>query len=92
MEDSNERNSLLTDTVSSLIHVIFKLENREQLGSMNSESADIKKFLIHSTDWQDVDLYLEERLLILLEKNDPDFVKEWKAKKATTNTENEESS
>ena len=35
---------------------------------------------------------VETRCLELLQKYDPDFVKEWQAQKATANTENEESS
>ena len=34
---------------------------------------------------------VEEKCIELLEKHDPDFVKEWKTQKETTNTENEES-
>ena len=34
---------------------------------------------------------LEEKCLQLLEKHDPEFVKEWKDKKEDTNTESEES-
>ena len=35
---------------------------------------------------------LEDKCLELLQKHDPDFVKNWKAQKETTNTKNEESS
>ena len=52
----------------------------------------IKEFLIHVTDRQYVDLALEKRLLNLLEKHEPKFVKEWQAQKVETNTQNEESS
>ena len=33
---------------------------------------------------------VEKQCLELLEKHDPDFVKEWKAQKETTNTESED--
>ena len=118
MEDSGERNWLLTGTVSSLAYVILKLDKRDSVPELRKaipylqeygggshwesilaghfdrikDSEAIKEFLIHLRDRQYVDLDLEERLLNLLKKHDPDFVEEWKAQKEIANTQNKESS
>ena len=56
---------------------------------MFNEPAGIKEILIkHAVDGMpDV----EEKCLELLQKRDPEFVKEWQAQRATTNAENKES-
>ena len=65
------------------------LKNLARLFDIFNEPAGIKEILTeHVTSSMSE---AETQCLELLEKHDPDFVKEWKAQKAQNNTKNEES-
>ena len=66
------------------------LKNLARLFDIFNEPTGIKEILTYHAAGKMTEV--EDKCLELLEKHDPDFVKEWKAQKATTNTENEESS
>ncbi len=88
------------DSADMLKKVIPDLKNLEQNSTMLEilvdyfdkfqEPEGIKEVL--TNDLTDNLPDVEEKCLELLQKHDPNFVKEWKAQKETANTENEESS
>ena len=55
-----------------------------------NEPDGIKEILMN--DLTDQMPNVESRCLELLQKHDPEFVRAWQSQKATTNTENKESS
>lgn len=65
------------------------LKNLARHFDIFNEPEGIKEILTHHAANRMPEV--ETRCLELLEKHDPDFVKEWKAQKGTTNTETEES-
>ena len=81
--------SVLKLAISHLKHVTFNLSVVTKYFDLFNEPDGIKEILTNGlTDRMPE---VETRCLELLEKYDPDFVNEWKAQKATANTESEES-
>lgn len=68
---------------------INALKNFARHFDVFNDSEGIKEILTYHA--ADKIPELEEKCLELLEKHDPDFVKEWKSQKQTAKTENEES-
>ncbi|MXV74830.1 hypothetical protein F4Z99_11190 [Candidatus Poribacteria bacterium] len=66
------------------------LKNLARLFDIFNEPIGVKEILTHQAAGKMPEV--EDQCLELLQKHDPNFVKEWKAQKKTTNTENEESS
>ena len=64
------------------------LKNLARLFEIFNEPAGIKEILIHHSSEKIPGV--ETRCLELLQKHDPEFVREWQAKKETANTETEE--
>ncbi len=91
--DNRESLPILKNAIPFLENPGF---NREPLKDLikffdkNNDLGGIKEILNHHAAGKMPEL--EEKCLELLQKHDPDFVKEWKAEKETANTENEESS
>ena len=90
----------LDDSVSMMKRVILNLEDPQQVPPVLSRLAEyfntfnepegIKQILTNGLTDQMPDV--ETECLELLQKHDPEFVKEWEAKKEIANTQNEEPS
>ena len=74
--------------ISHLKHVTFNLSVVAKYFDLFNEPDGIKEILTNGLTDRMPDV--ETRCLQLLEKHDPEFVREWKEKKETTNTESEE--
>lgn len=85
--------SMLRRTVTNLEVLHYQYDDLkvlvEYFGAFN-EPESIKEILTNNLTDNMPDV--EDKCLELLQKHDPEFVKEWKAQKETSNTQNEESS
>ena len=79
---------ILKSAVSHLEDVTFNLIVLAEYFYSYNEYAGIKDILNFQRKYKY--FHAESRCLELLEKHDPDFVRDWKAQKETTNTKSEE--